>query len=247
VYQERDHIAHVLQQGLLPQRLPEVPRLDITARYLPAGDGIEAGGDFYDVFPTGADRFGLVIGDVCGKGPEAAARMGIARPALRALAHSHRRPTKLLSALNDELLEHGGDFRFVTIAYVEAHVGQKPGARLTACLAGHPAGLLVTEAGSVREVGRPGTLLGIHREVSLHEHRVRMARGDTLLLYTDGLADDGPIAPAGADDLREILVAYRTAPPAELVRHLEGLLHRPDAADPRGRDDVAFMVVRCTG
>jgi len=247
LYRERDHVAHVLQQGLLPQELPTVPRLDITARYLPAGEGIEAGGDFYDVFPTGSDRWSLVIGDVCGKGPEAAARMGIARPALRALAHAHPRPARLLRALNDELLEHGKDFRFVTIAYVQALVGQKAGVKLTACLAGHPAGLLVTAGGNLREIGRPGTLLGIHRDVTLREHPARMEAGDTLLLYTDGLADEGPIAPADAAELGEIVTDYRTAPAAELVRHLEGLLDRSAAAGSHGRDDVAFMVVRCTG
>ena len=90
LYQERDRVARVLQQGLLPKRLPAVPGLEVAARYSPAGDGIEAGGDFYDVFAVGDDRWGFVIGDVCGKGPEAAAGMGLARPTLRALARTHR-------------------------------------------------------------------------------------------------------------------------------------------------------------
>src|SRR5207244_157167 len=73
VYRERDYIAQTLQRSLLPPDLPEIPGLELAARYLPAGAGNEVGGDFYDVFDTGDDAWGLAIGDVCGKGPDAAA------------------------------------------------------------------------------------------------------------------------------------------------------------------------------
>jgi PAS domain S-box-containing protein len=246
LYQERDRVARVLQQGLLPRTLPDVPGLEVATRYFPAGDGIEAGGDFYDVFDAGPDRWGLVIGDVCGKGPEAAAGMGMARPALRALAHAYRRPSRLLQALNHELLDQGVDGRFLTLAYVQARVLGDTGADLTTCLAGHPPGILVSSTGHVRDLGLRGTLLGLFPDVSLREQRTRMMRGDTLLLYTDGLADEpGSPAPLTRAQLERILVAHRGVSAeavASRIEHAVGAVSRRPSGP---RDDIAYLLVRC--
>ena len=248
LYAERDRVAHVLQQGLLPQRLPGVPRLDLAARYFPAGEGIEAGGDFYDAFAAGRNRWGLVIGDVCGKGPEAAAGMGLARPALRALARAYRRPARLLRALNEELLDQTSDGRFLTVAYVQARVDGESGVGLTTCLAGHPPGILVSAGGRVRAVGLPGTLLGVFTEVRLREQRVRMLPGDVLVLYTDGLADEpGSPAAASFEELEELIIRNRRATAERIARRIEEFVVAAQRRADKAHDDVAFLVVRCVG
>ncbi|HEU0193994.1 MAG TPA: SpoIIE family protein phosphatase [Gaiellales bacterium] len=248
LYDERNRVAHVLQQGLLPQRLTPVPRLEIAARYFAAGEGIEAGGDFYDVFQVSDDRWALVIGDVSGKGPEAAAYMGLARPALRALARAHRRPARVLRTLNAELLDHGVEGRFLTVAYVQVRPGTEGGVGLTACLAGHPPGILVSADGEVSEVGAPGTMLAAFEDVELVQDRRAMAPGDVLLLYTDGLADEQPSHAAIAlGELRALLAAQRTTSSEAIAARLQQLVEQRDRERRSGRDDIAFLVVRCVG
>ena len=207
LYQERDRIAHALQQGLLPRRLPDVPMVDLAARYFPAGEAVEAGGDFYDAYASGAGSWDVVIGDVCGKGPEAAAVMGLARSTLRALARSHRAPKRLLQALNAELLDQVEETRFVTVAYARLQPDPDAGSiELRLCLGGHPPALLVAADGAVTAVGHPGTLLGMFSDVRLREERIQLHPGQTLLLYTDGLSDEsGSLAAMTEPDLRRFL------------------------------------------
>jgi phosphoserine phosphatase RsbU/P len=246
LYQERDRVSHVLQRGLLPRALPVLQGVELAARYLPAGEGLDAGGDFYDVFRVRENRWALVIGDACGKGPEAAARMGQARPALRALAHAYMRPDRLLRALNDELLEHGvdqTDSRFLTVAYVEIQTDGENGVKLTTTLAGHPQPLLVSAEGEAQQLGRPGTLLGAVSSVTLHSQTQRAGRGDTLLLYTDGLADDaGSLAITRVPNLVELLRDHRTTPLPDLATILEQTTRTTDV---KGiGDDIAFLLAR---
>ena len=248
LYEERNRVAHVLQQGLLPERLADVPRLELAARYFAAGEGIEAGGDFYDVFRVSDDRWALVIGDVSGKGPEAAAFMGLARPALRALARAHRRPARVLRTLNEELLDHGVEGRFLTVAYVQVRPGEGGGVDLNACLAGHPPGILVSAAGNVSEVGVPGTMLAAFEEVELTQDRRAMVPGDLLLLYTDGLADEQPShAALGLDELRALLAGQTEDSAESIASRLQRMVERRDRERRVGRDDIAFLVVRCVG
>ena len=245
LYQERDRVAHVLQQGLLPRMLPQVPRLELAARYLPSGEGLEAGGDFYDVFASGPDRWALVIGDVCGKGPEAAAGMGLARPALRALARAYRSPSRLLRALNQELLDQIAANRFVTVAYVQAQPRKESGLTLTACLGGHAPAVLCTATGHVRDVGLTGTLLGVVPKVTLREQRTAMRRGDLLLLHTDGLADDiDSPAPFSHDDIRRLLARMAGSSAEQVAVEIEREM-RTRSGGGRPADDVAYLVARC--
>jgi PAS domain S-box-containing protein len=246
LYQERDRVAHVLQQGLLPRGLPVVPGVEVASRYFPAGAGIEAGGDFYDVFEVGPERWGLVIGDVCGKGPEAAARMAMARPALRALGHAYRRPARLLHALNDELLSDGGDDeRFLTLAYVQIRVLHDSGAELIACLAGHPPAILATADGT-ETLGMPGTLLGLYPDITLHEQRATLRRGDVLVMYTDGLADaPGSPAPLTPDGLARLVSDRRTEGAEQLAGRIEDVVRSAPRRREGPDDDIAYLVVRC--
>ncbi|MEP6640898.1 MAG: SpoIIE family protein phosphatase [Gaiellales bacterium] len=244
LYQERDRIAHALQQGLLPRRLPDVPMVDLAARYFPAGEAVEAGGDFYDAYASGAGSWDVVIGDVCGKGPEAAAVMGLARSTLRALARSHRTPKRLLEALNAELLDQVEETRFVTVAY--ARLQPDPGAgsiELRLCLGGHPPALLVAADGAVTAVGRPGTLLGMFADVRLREERIQLHPGQTLLLYTDGLSDEsGSLAAMVERDLRRFLADHRALTAEQIAQQLENEVRsHPQSAL---RDDIAYVVLR---
>ncbi|MEA2702340.1 MAG: hypothetical protein QOD63_285, partial [Actinomycetota bacterium] len=129
-------LARALQTSLLPPRLPDVPGLELGARYHPALAGLEVGGDFYDVFDTGGD-WAVVIGDVCGKGPEAAALTALARYTIRSVAMDLRHPAQVLRKLNETLLHQQLDERFCTVAYgrVVPSVG---GMRVSVCLGGHP-------------------------------------------------------------------------------------------------------------
>jgi PAS domain S-box-containing protein len=244
LYQERDRIAHALQQGLLPRRLPDVPMVDLAARYFPAGETVEAGGDFYDAYAAGAGTWDVVIGDVCGKGPEAAAVMGLARSTLRALARSQRAPKRLLQALNAELLEQVEETRFVTVAYARLQPDPDAGSiEVRLCLGGHPPALLVAADGAVTAVGHPGTLLGMFSDIRLREERIQLHPGQTLLLYTDGLSDEsGSLAAMTDPDLRRFLADNRALTAEQIAQQLEAEVR----SHPRSalRDDVAFLVLR---
>ena len=118
LYEERDHTAKVLQRSLLPPSLPAIPYVELAARYLPVGEGNEVGGDFYDVFDCGDGNWAAAVGDVCGKGPEAAAVMGLARHTLRAVAGFEDKPSALLRELNRALIEQSVEERFCTVCHL---------------------------------------------------------------------------------------------------------------------------------
>src|SRR5439155_23471108 len=116
LYDERSRVARKLQESLLPPSLPEIPGLQVAVRYQAAGEGTEVGGDFYDVFATGDGAWAAVIGDVCGKGAEAAGLTGLARHTIRAVAMQERSPAAILGRLNEAMLDD--DDRFCTVCYV---------------------------------------------------------------------------------------------------------------------------------
>src|SRR5206468_1822702 len=117
LFRERSRIARTLQESLLPPMLPELPGLDLAARFRAAGNGLEVGGDFYDLFETGASTWAVAIGDVCGKGSEAAAITALARYTVRAAAMRQDAPSQILSLLNEALLRQRTDRRFCTVLY----------------------------------------------------------------------------------------------------------------------------------
>ncbi len=244
LYRDRDTIARTLQQSLLPPELPEVPGIDLAALYLPAGDGNQVGGDFYDVFDNGDGSWGLVIGDVCGKGPLAASVMGLARHTLRAAAMRERRPSHILSMLSEAVRNQTGDGRFLTVCYVRLRPNGKA-ARLTVCCGGHPLPALLRRDGTVETVGVPGTLLGLFEDPTLTDRSVDLGPGDALILYTDGITDVAPsavIGAAGEPDLAELLAGAEGLDAAGIVEHARRELSRRI----RGtlRDDMAILAVR---
>jgi PAS domain S-box-containing protein len=188
LYRERDDIARTLQEGLLPGPFPEVPGVELAARYRAAGEGIDVGGDFYDAFDTEDGAWALVVGDVCGKGPKAAALMGTARHTIRAAALREHRPSAVLMTLNTALQQQSREQWFCTVCYVRLRP-QPGGARLTVCAGGHPLPAILRADGTVEFAGSPGTLLGVFTDIELTDATVDLGPGDALVLFTDGLTD----------------------------------------------------------
>lgn len=236
---ELQEVARALQQSLLPPHLPELPGLELAARYFPAGSGIEVGGDFYDLFQGDETTWHLTIGDVCGKGPEAAALTGLTRHVLRSAALRHEAPAACLRLLN-QALQQEATHRFVTVAHLMLDLTDG-GVQCTVSLGGHPHPLLIRE-GAVQRVGRPGTLLGIYDEPNVRPVLLGLQPGDVLVAYTDGVTDQpGGYAFDGVA-FERFLVEHAGERPEELLCHLEEeLLHQ--AGDRGHTDDIALVAI----
>ncbi|HEX6580833.1 MAG TPA: SpoIIE family protein phosphatase [Actinomycetota bacterium] len=242
LYDERDHTAKVLQRSLLPPSLPSIPHVELAARYLPVGEGNEVGGDFYDVFDCGDGNWAAAVGDVCGKGPEAAAVMGLARHTLRAVARFERKPSALLRELNRALLEQSVEERFCTVCHLRLRPSRDH-LRITLCSAGHPLPLLLRRNGTLSSVGESGQLLGVFPEVSLVDSVVDMDPGDTLLIYTDGATEQRREAVAGEERLRDAFAASLGRDAEATTAGVEEALRAARGSSPQ-RDDVALLVIR---
>jgi GAF domain-containing protein len=239
LYEDRDRTARALQRDLLPRWFPDVPGLEIEARYRPSSAGNLVGGDFYDVFEARPGRWVAAIGDVCGKGPEAAAVMGIVRFTLRALALHETRPVELLSLLNGSMLGHGLRDRFVTIGCaVMERVGEA--FRIRLCLAGHPRPVHALRSGEMELLGEHGMPIGLIPDPVLHETQHRVEPGDTLVLYTDGL----DTADVSAED--RVAGLIRDGWPSELKEIVDTLIEAAGEHGRRLQDDVAILALRVT-
>ncbi|MDQ3569806.1 MAG: SpoIIE family protein phosphatase [Actinomycetota bacterium] len=242
-HQRLASLARTLQRSLLPPHLPEIPGLDVAARYRAAEDGLEVGGDFYDLFDTGGDGWGAVMGDVCGKGPEAAALTAVARHTVRAAAMREPRPSAVLVQLNDAVLHHDTDERFCTAVY--GRVVPKPeGVSLSLSCGGHPLPLVLRRDGSVETAGRPGTLLGLFEDPDLSDSEVELAPGDAVVLFTDGATEaKRRHVLLGEDRLRAIVSTCAGLRAEDVARRVEdAVLTFHDEGTPK--DDLAIMVLR---
>lgn len=241
LYRERDHIARSLQKRLLPKSLPDVPGLDVAARYVPAGNILQAGGDFYDLFEMEDGSWKAVIGDVCGKGPEAAALMGFVRFTTRAVSRQDTKPSealvKLNKALREELQEGSGEFCTAAVVRLRPY---QDGARLTIAVAGHPLPIIVRSSGQIQEVGAPGTLLGVYDEIEVSDVVAELHRGDSLVMITDGVWE------AGRDDEWEsrvipgLLATSARMPPDTIADRIDEAVA---GIDDRRTDDIAILVI----
>jgi phosphoserine phosphatase RsbU/P len=186
---EHEALARTLQESLLPPWLPQIPGMELASRYVAGGAGVDVLGDFFDVFPSVRGSWGVVVGDVCGKGVPAAKSTALARYTLRAEAHRESRPSLILSALNRALLDWPTeDPRFLSAIY--ATVRPTPaGAAVQISSAGHPLGLVHRADGRVCEIGRPGGLLGLFPDPELFDSRANLRAGDSLILFTDGITE----------------------------------------------------------
>jgi PAS domain S-box-containing protein len=242
LYETAASISRTLQSSLLPPVLPEIPALEIAAAYRPAGAGLEVGGDFYDVFSTADDQWYAVVGDVCGKGAEAAAVTALARYTIRAAAVRRRSPSAILRWLSDAMVQQADDRqRFCTIACAHLDLSRSP-ARVTVACGGHPLPLVVRADGTTEELGMPGTLLGLIDHPELQDRAADLNAGDTIVLYTDGLTEAGaPEQIWTPEELAAVAGAVAGASPAETVEHLLATAVDPV---PSPRDDVAVLALR---
>jgi serine phosphatase RsbU (regulator of sigma subunit)/CHASE3 domain sensor protein len=238
LYRRSDHVARTLQQSLLPTAIPDIPSCEVAIRFAPAGAGELVGGDFYDVFAVGDDHWAIVIGDVCGKGPGAAAVTAMARWTLRSLAGSPRPPADVLRSLNESMLRQDLGGRFITIVYVLLTVGADQ-AHVTVACAGHPPAIFVSNEGEPATLAARGDLLGIWPEIRLDQVSVRLGDGDSLVLYTDGVTDPGPGA---ARSPEHALRGLSTAPTANALA--DALRDEAARASAVPRDDVAIVALR---
>ena len=241
-------LSRTLQESLLPPHLQEVPGLDIAARYVPGGEGVRVTGDFYDVFHARGSSWGLLIGDVCGHGADAAALTSLARYTVMSLASREPSPRRVLSELNTAVRERNhrrDDNRFVTAAYLTLRPrGQGFAGRIST--AGHPPVLRRSRQGEVETVGRPGSLLGPMKQPVLADDTFALASGETLVLYTDGVTEARPGRGGevfGEDRLHDLL---RRSDPGLGAAALAGAIEQQTLAHSGGRvmDDVAIVVVR---
>ena len=234
-------LAHDLQAELLPPQLPEIPEFEAAGWYRAGMLGQEAGGDFYDVFQASPGRWVAVVGDVCGKGPEAASLTALARYTLRAVGRQASGPSEALLALNEAILEQRSDSRFVTAVMVQLDV-EAPDRGVSLSNGGHPSPLLVRARGEVEEVnGDGGMLLGIYPDPTLVDQRLVLGPGDALVLFTDGLAERrDPLDDLGGR-IRGLLRASAGASASETAERLGQLALSDDVAPD---DDVAVIVLR---
>lgn len=244
---ERERLQRLvttLQRSLLPPTLPEVPGLQAAAHYHIASAD-EVGGDFYDLFPLSADRWGLFLGDVCGKGARAAAVTSLIRYTLRAAAIYDPDPRTVLSTLNALHQEYQRDNRNFCTAIFGVLSPHEDGFRLTLASGGHPDPLLIRADGSASyQPATPrGMLIGVLPDTAYTTTTLHLRPGDTLLLYTDGLTEarTGPAGGRYGDEaLRAFASNLTTTSAASAVTAVTALLESfGDGLD----DDAAILAL----
>ncbi|MFC5380831.1 PP2C family protein-serine/threonine phosphatase [Aquipuribacter nitratireducens] len=234
-------LARTLQDSLLPPVLPDVPGAEIAARYLPGSEVVDVVGDFYDVFQTGEHGWALTVGDVCGKGVEAATVTALARYTIRAAAVTRTSPSSVLRLLDEALRrQHPDSERFVTAAYLALRL-EDGACRLTVSLGGHPPALCRRADGTVEPLGEPGMVLGVFEQPMLSDAATVLHPGDSVLLYTDGVTEARHEGEQfGEQRLVEVLRGC-DGPAADTARCVEEAVL---AFAQRQSDDTAVLVVR---
>jgi serine phosphatase RsbU (regulator of sigma subunit)/PAS domain-containing protein len=238
----RSEVAEALQASLLPANLPpSVPGFQFAAAYVGATQWQEISGDFYDVFRAG-DGWAIAIGDVCGKGQDAAAMTAAARHSIRAFTHVHDAPAQVLSAANEVLL--AGDYgeRFVTavLAFLRQR-GRRTQVRLGGC--GHPGPAVVRADGRVEILEPDGMPLGLFEGAQFNELEFELREGDLLLFYTDGVTEARSADLEFFEDrLADELAAMAGREAADTVRAVQELVTSFSQGDLR--DDVTILAVK---
>jgi hypothetical protein len=241
LYAERDHVAHTLRRSLMPAALPVIPGLELASYFRPMGAGSDVGGDFYDVVGNGASCW-LVVGDVCGKGAEAAALTGFLRHTSVAYARDGMSPARVLSRVNQAMLEQNFDGRFATA--ILAHLGFQNGeAKVTIAAAGHPPALIARAGGRAEVFGESGTLLGIFPDPVIRDVSATLRPGDALTLYTDGLTEAH--APERMITVPAMIEQLAQISPKVAGDAIDALLELIDL-DVGARDDIAILTARVT-
>jgi hypothetical protein len=233
-------LAGQIQASFLPDELPEIPGWHVAAALEPAR---QTAGDFYDVVPLPNGRFGIVVADVADKGMGAALYMALARTLLRTYAlEYHTRPDFVMKVTNRRALMDTDVTMFVTVFYgiLDPRDGE-----LTYCNAGHnPPCILRLEDGQIETLSKTGMALGAMPGISWEQRAVQLARGDILVLYTDGVTDAQNEGGSffGQERLLEVVRAYAGRPAQEVQ---DGLLRAVQqfTGEASQFDDITLMVI----
>lgn len=241
---EAEQLARALQSSLFPPRPPGIPGMELATRYIPGDRSVDVGGDFYDVFRLAPNDWGIVLGDACGKGPEAASVAALARWSVRAAAVHHFDPAAVLADLNAMLIGEGGDAddRFCTVAFARLEL-DICGAWITLASCGHPLPVLVRASGVTEERGRASLPAGMFAAVAPINDRVGLGPGDALVFFTDGITEtrDATGDLYGEDRLRDLL-ATLTGETADIIA--DAVVQEARRFGTTLRDDVAIVVLR---
>lgn len=245
IHAERRSIAQALQRSLLPPQLPKAEGVEFGAEYVPTGEGVDVGGDFYDVVPLSDRRWLVVVGDVSGKGVQAATVTGLVRDVTRVLVRDGRPLPEILKRINETLLERGAG-RFCTLCLAE--VMRRPDGTLDVALhlAGHDQPVLLRADGRTELAGQCGTALGLLDTINTPRTQIILAPGDTLIFYTDGVTERRRGAELfGVDRLRRETGSLAGFPADVVAARLRAttLNFSPDPP----RDDIAIFAVRNDG
>jgi len=239
MFRHRSAVAEALQSSLLPASLPEVPGLDLSAAYQPAG--LEVSGDFYDVFPV-QGGWALTVGDVCGKGQEAAAMTAAARHAIRVLAHWNPDPADVLARVNEVMLAGDYEDRFVTakLAYLRWEGDRL---RVTLASAGHPGPALVRPDGRVDVLSGGGLPLGLFPDADPHTEEFELDQDDLLFFYSDGVTEArSPDMRYFEDSLADELAGLAGSSADETARMAQSLVR--SFSQDELRDDMTILVAK---
>jgi sigma-B regulation protein RsbU (phosphoserine phosphatase) len=232
-------LAQTLQQTFIPPSMPDIAGLELAGAYRPAGDGSEVGGDFYDAFQISNGEWIVAVGDVCGKGVDAAVVTAFVRHSLRALAVQWSDPSQILRALNAALLAHESD-RFCTVVVLR-FLRDDDRWLVTISSGGHPLPVLIGADGAVSEVGAAGSLIGVLAMPQLDDGRIVLVPGDSLLVFTDGVTEArGAAGPFGHSGVLDVIDAGAVGARALTTTLLEAVL---DFQSGQARDDIAIVAV----
>ena len=234
--------GRALQESLLPATAPTAPGFDVGVVYQAAGEDAAAGGDFYDLFPTGSGSWCFVVGDVCGTGAQAAAVTGLARHTIQALARTGLPLAATLERLNTAIIDEGGRSRFLTLVCgtLRTDGGR---VRLDVVNAGHPPPFLVTPDGTVREIGSPQTLLGVVDQVAYVQESHTLDRDDLLVIVTDGVLERrNGNRMLGEESFADELASLAPLPAQTVADRIRRLVE--EFSDAPQHDDMAVMTIR---
>jgi PAS domain S-box-containing protein len=243
LYTERSRIAATLQQSLLPTALPMIPHLEVAARYRAAGDQNEVGGDFYDVFPSEPGVWTAIIGDVSGKGAEAAALTALTRHTLYAAALRDSSPARNIAFLDKAMRGRAhGKVSFSTVIY--ARVCPCPDTTALAMASGgHPPALIVRADERVERVEMSGSLVGVLEHARFEERHARLWPGELLLLYTDGAIElRRRDLSFGERELERVLREHAGKSAEQVIDAVAGRIEELQDGSPR--DDIALLALR---
>lgn len=243
LFAERTMVARILQQALLPPSLPEIPGMQVSARYRTGESNLDVGGDFYDVFMQPDGSWSFVVGDVTGKGSVAAAITGLVRHTVRAVSEVGSPPSEVLRRTNHAMMGQVDDSRFCTAALF--HVRVSPGlVSVRLASGGHPPPFLLRLDGEVRPLECMGTMLGVVPDPDFDDLDVAMGPGDVIVLYTDGVTEarrgDEEF---GEDGIAEVLRTCVGRSAGTIADRLARAVHT-FADDPAAADDTAVLVLR---